>query len=102
MKYITFLLMVSIVGCKNNNNGPQTTYTIKGRIMNGTTGQVLANMPISFESHTITKTPYASDNLGSTTTDSSGNFSFQYTQAGPPVILLQSTGIQIDGIQANK
>ena len=108
MKYIILFVisLISITSCTQPNTGPKPTYTIKGRVLNGTTGQAYANQSIDVTVQTKTKTPYASADLGTGMTDAQGNFSVSYTQTSinynQAYITVSSNFFMLDNIAVNK
>jgi hypothetical protein len=103
MRYITIIIAIFLIGCRSNI--PSPTFTIKGRLLNGTTGKPFVNMNI--HGTVFNKFPGGSHNAGSTTTDSSGRFTIKYSQFStnnsPKMSLItDSFGKYIDSIPLNR
>jgi hypothetical protein len=105
MKTIFVIIFASfcfLLGCKKTSP-PQ--YTIKGRVLNGTTMQVYANQQITATVHTY-NIPQTYAQLGSCSTDAQGNFSLTYTQTSidydRATIDLQSQFFALQGLAVNQ
>lgn len=110
MKYITYFIAFTtmVYGCKPKPTGPKPTYTIKGKVMNGTTGAVYANQAISASVHTRDPGSIGGKgaDLGSGQTDDQGNFILSYTQTDInydyAAITIASNFFILGNIQVNK